>query len=144
MEYIYFMLIISFVYFSIYLYYKISIQKKIIILNSDECRENLNQIHWVLNRDKSKCQFDWVDITDRNNPVVCGQPSNEIFVVKVRLVDPFQKGNDFPNRSITVCETHKIWLEKSTNLNLALKINLKATSLTEKYLLENPEDIFPE
>lgn len=57
---------------------------------------------------------------------------------------PFVKEMSFTNRSITICETHKIWLEKSTNLDLALKINSKATSLTEKYILENPRDVFPE
>jgi hypothetical protein len=86
----------------------------------------------------------FIFLSNRNNTVVCGQPSNEIFIVKLRLLDPFRKGNDFPNRSITICETHKFWLDKSTNLDLALKINLKATSLTEKYILENPRDVFPE
>jgi len=144
MDYLFLTLSIFFILLIVYIYYKISIQKKIIILDDKDLSETPLQVQWVLKRDDGKCQFDWVDITDRENRIVCGVPSNEIYVVKVRLLDPFFRGNDFPFRSITVCETHKNWLIKSTNIDLALKINLKATNLTKKYLIDNPKDIFPE
>jgi len=138
------MLIILSLYITIFLYHKLSTQKKFLILSDKDLTETPNQIDWVLNRDKHKCQFDWIDVTNRENHVVCLNPSSEIYIVKLRLYDKFFRGNDFPCRALTVCETHKQWLEKSTNLDLALKINLKATNLTKKYLSNNPDDVFPE